>query len=164
MRAQSNKLKGKEKQQAQQQDLNKIIAQLTQDLEVEKKASKELQEEYNLVKKENQEMSKDLKNTKKELNDKTNSTNQLESQLNAIIKETRVPIVAAVVLKAIYKKGAGVKKPGPVESANSNDTRRNKIWNAKGEFSKYGCENEGQMVELADSVCFISFYHNYTKG
>jgi len=153
MGAPSNKLKRKEKQQAQQQDTHEIIAKLTQDLEVEKKAMKKLQEKYNKAKKENQEMSKDLKSTKEKLKDETTKTKQLGKELNAIIRETKVPIVAAVVLKATYKRGAGMTEQR--ELAKSNDTRRKKIWNAKGEFSKYGCENEGQMVELADSVCFI---------
>jgi len=68
---------------------------------VEKEARKEQDEKYNMVKKKNQEISKDLKSMKEKLKDETNSTVQLEKQLNATIKETRVAIVAAVGLKAI---------------------------------------------------------------
>lgn len=68
---------------------------------MEKEARKEQDEKYNMVKKKNQEISKDLKSMKEKLKDETNSTVQLEKQLNATIKETRVAIVAAVGLKAI---------------------------------------------------------------
>ena len=96
----------------------------------------------------------ELEDTKKAVGEAKKRMTILEKRLEAAMKRN-VPIVAAIVLKAVYKHAVGI--PQQDESPENQDTRGERIKSLSEMFHQFGCENAGQVVELADAVSFNSF-------
>ncbi|RPA91537.1 hypothetical protein L873DRAFT_299698 [Choiromyces venosus 120613-1] len=71
---------------------------------------------------------------------------QLNQDMRAVMSTTVVPIVAAVVLKSLYKKGVGL---APSE-AHLSDTRGNTIRQHHDWFSRFGLANRQEMLDFAE--------------
>ncbi|RPA92595.1 hypothetical protein L873DRAFT_1794155 [Choiromyces venosus 120613-1] len=118
--------------------------------------NKAWEERYDDMQKEAEGWRRELKSARKMVSEKTDWRNKLEQNLEAGMEGRLVPIVAAVVLKAVYKKVTKVSQQS--NSADNLNDRAQKIRDLRCKFVQFGCENEAQVVELADAASF-SFLH-----
>ncbi|KAG0129453.1 hypothetical protein HOY82DRAFT_540774 [Tuber indicum] len=136
----------KENRIAQFKGSNPWIVELEEDLEKEKKLARTLVARNKQPQRKNGKSQSAKKKLKDEMKELERQNQELSEQLEAATKGTLVPIVAAVVLKALYKRGLKVTP----ESSNNQVNREEMIRDRKGKYADFGCENEAQVDELAD--------------
>jgi len=73
--------------------------------------------------------------------------------LETLMKETRVPIIAAVVVKSLSKRIFNIQQQEFI----SNTTRPEIIQKSRRKYDDSGYENEGQVIDLGDVVSLVSF-------
>ena len=169
----SHKVKGKPRRQLQAElnDANRKIAELTTSLDTANNRIKESELRYAQLKTKNKNKNEQAELANKMASQKIEdleekfkfkneeSTDQhLRTKLTNIMKETRVPIVATIVLKTIYERSSSEEPKKERNRANYKDNRPDKIRARQSEFEKFGCENADQVIELADSVSCSSLY------
>ncbi|KAG0138725.1 hypothetical protein HOY82DRAFT_595218 [Tuber indicum] len=130
--------------------LKQIVGGLSQELKkslAEEKAQvRTLVDKNQKLRSKNSELQNQEKVSREEMKEISTMVNELSKKLEPAMKGMLVPIVAAVVLKAVYKRAVGA---SPSSFGNPVD-RAAKIRSRKDEYATFGCKNQAQVEELAD--------------
>ncbi|RPB00310.1 hypothetical protein L873DRAFT_1789062 [Choiromyces venosus 120613-1] len=148
MSSKSKRLQWKENQKECPKDAEKEIAELKQRHQVQevpagvlKKEKKEWEEKYNTKRDAEARRRAELQRLEKTVASQAAMEITLSQKLETVVKDTLVLIIAAVVMKAVYKRAAEV----PQQDQNAGGLR-----NLRSRLLHISYENAEQVVEFAD--------------
>ncbi|RPA93298.1 hypothetical protein L873DRAFT_69627 [Choiromyces venosus 120613-1] len=155
MNPKSRRVQRKENRKEHPQDPEREIVELRERLQVQeqqvgvlREKTKQWEKKYNDKRDAESEKRKKTESLEETVKKHAEKEALLSQQLETIMKDTLVPIIAAVVMKAMYKRAARV--PQQDQNAGGQDDRVERIRNLRSRFLELGYENAEQVVEFAD--------------